>query len=60
MDAGSLDNRRDVELTRHIYVDTQMPWNRMSEDLPRFAEPDMETVMEMWMKERSAETLRSK
>jgi hypothetical protein len=60
VNAGSLDNRRDVQLTRHIYVDTQMPWNQMSDDLPRFAESDMEAVMEMWMKERGAEPLRSK
>jgi|GEM_PF-3249077 hypothetical protein len=32
----------------------------MSDDLPRFVKPDMEAVMEMWMKERGAEPLRSK
>ena len=54
VNAGSLDDRALVQLTRHIYVDTKLPWNRASDNVPAFKEIEMDSVMEAWKKERGA------
>jgi hypothetical protein len=33
-------------LTCHIYADTQLPWYKIAENLPKFAEKDFDAMME--------------
>ena len=41
---GSLDHPADVQPTEHGYVDTQLPWLTIDDDLPRHvAADDIET-----------------
>ncbi len=52
---GTLDNRAEAVPTRHIYVDTQMPWHQLSDSLPRFREDETDAVIQMWREERCGE-----
>jgi hypothetical protein len=42
---GSLDNPSDARITCHTYVDTQLPWYRFADDLPKFAGNDFDAMM---------------
>ena len=46
LDVGSLDNPSDARMACHIYADTQLPWYKVCEDLPKFAEKDGDAMME--------------
>lgn len=41
---GSLDCPAEVQVTRHIFADTALPWYRLREDLPRFAAQDADIL----------------
>ena len=42
---GTLDRPQDARISRHIYADTQLPWYKVCEDLPKFTEHDAEAMM---------------
>jgi hypothetical protein len=42
---GGLDEPSDARVTCHIYADTQLPWYRACEDLPKFTETDAEAML---------------
>lgn len=46
LDVGSLDNPSEARMTCHIYADMQLPWYKICEDLPKFAEKDVDAMME--------------
>lgn len=46
LDVGSLDNPSEARMTCHIYVDTQLPWYNICEDLPKFTEKDADAMIE--------------
>ncbi len=41
---GSLDRPQDARVTRHICADTQLPWYRVCEDLPKFTAAENDRV----------------
>jgi hypothetical protein len=43
---GSLDQRAAARVTCHIYADSQLPWYRVCEDLPKFTEADADAMMD--------------
>jgi hypothetical protein len=43
---GSLDQPAAARMTCHIYADTQLPWYRVCEDLPKFTESDADAMMD--------------
>ena len=45
LDVGSLDNPTEARMTCHIYADTQLPWYRICEELPKFAEKDLDAMV---------------
>jgi len=47
LSVGSLDSPGDARISRHIFTDTQLPWYRVCEDLPRLTEADAERLTEM-------------
>ena len=52
VDVGSLDNPGEVKPSTHIFVDTQLPWYRIDEDLPKFSEAEVEAMLSVWKQER--------
>jgi hypothetical protein len=46
LDVGCLDNPSEARMTCHIYADTQLPWYRICEDLPKFTENNADAMME--------------
>ncbi len=42
---GSLDKPADARMTCHIFVDTQLPWYNVNEDLPKFSESDADAML---------------
>ena len=42
---GSLDNPSAARIACHIYSDTQLPWYRLCDELPKFAENDFAAMM---------------
>ena len=46
LDVGSLDNPSEARIACHMCVDTQLPWYKICEDLPKFAEKDVDAMME--------------
>ena len=42
---GSLDRPTEARVTCHMYADTQLPWYKVCEDLPKFTEHDVDAVM---------------
>lgn len=43
---GSLDDPSSARITCHIYADTQLPWFRLCEELPKFTEADEQAMMD--------------
>ena len=43
---GSLDDPAAARVTCHIYADTQLPWYKVCEDLPKFGENDVDAMMD--------------
>jgi hypothetical protein len=43
---GSLDRPAEARVTCHMYADSQLPWYRICEDLPKFTEADEDAMME--------------
>jgi hypothetical protein len=52
LDVGSLDNPEDVRPRMHIFVDRQLPWYKLDDDLPRARSDEMDQVVESWKEER--------
>ncbi|MDP3194543.1 GFA family protein [Tabrizicola sp.] len=42
---GSLDRPADARMTRHIYADTQLPWYKVCEDLPKLTVSDADRLL---------------
>jgi hypothetical protein len=43
---GSLDNPSEARVTCHMYADTQLPWYRVMEELPKFTEATADQMLE--------------
>jgi hypothetical protein len=52
---GSLDNPSEARPSSHIFVNTQLPWYQLSEELPKFAEEDLDELFKFLKKERNPE-----
>jgi hypothetical protein len=50
----ALDNPADVRPNCHTYIDTKLPWLHIRDELPRFTEQEMSTIIESWKAELSA------
>ena len=50
--AGSLDNRAEAAASRHIFVESAVPWFNPPDSLPRYREEDMDGLVEVWRQER--------
>ena len=50
---GSLDNPSEARPSSHIFVNTQLSWYQLSEDLPRFAEDDSDALFAFLKQERN-------
>ncbi len=44
---GTLDRPAEARVSRHIYADTQLPWYRVCEDLPKLAEKDAGLLLDL-------------
>ncbi|MCB2137087.1 MAG: GFA family protein [Rhodobacteraceae bacterium] len=44
---GTLDRPAEARVSRHIYADTQLPWYRVCEDLPKLEADDAEALIEI-------------
>jgi hypothetical protein len=42
---GGLDKPADAEMACHIYADTQLPWYRVREELPKFTGQDADAML---------------
>jgi len=49
---GSLDNSTEVEPSRHIFVDTKLPWYKTDDTLPKLKEAQVDAMLDVWKKER--------
>jgi len=52
---GTLDRPGEVRVTRHIYADTQLPWYRVCEDLPKLSEQDADRLIALLRSEHNPE-----
>jgi hypothetical protein len=48
---GTLDRPQDARMSRHIYADTQLPWYKVCEDLPKLKEEDAELLIRLLKEE---------
>jgi hypothetical protein len=55
VDVGSLDNPADVKPSKHIFVDTRLPWYIIDEQLPQFREAEVDAMLGVWKQERTLE-----
>lgn len=46
LDVGSLDNPSEARMACHMYADTQLPWYKICEDLPKFFEKETDAMIE--------------
>jgi hypothetical protein len=53
---GTLDNAGEARVTRHIYADTQLPWYRICDDLPKLTEKDASLLLELLLQESNPES----
>ena len=44
---GTLDRPQDALMTPHIYADTQLPWYKVCEDLPKLRQEDAELLIKL-------------
>jgi hypothetical protein len=49
---GSLDNPDRAKPSMHIYVESQLPWYNIDEDLPRFRADELDDLLPVWKEER--------
>jgi hypothetical protein len=47
---GSLDHPDNAVPRRHDCVESQLPWHRFADDLPRIRSDDDPELLEMWAK----------
>ena len=47
LSVGCLDNPAEARMTRHIYADTQLPWYKLCEDLPKLVSGDLDQLTAM-------------
>ena len=52
---GSLDRPAEVGMSSHTFTDTQLPWYQVCEHLPKFAEKDLDALLEFFRQERFSE-----
>jgi hypothetical protein len=55
VDVGSLDNPAAVKPSKHIFVDTRLPWYIIDEQLPQFREAEVDAMLGVWKQERTLE-----
>jgi adenylate cyclase len=51
INVGSLDNPEDARPSMHIFVDRQLPWYKLDDNLPRARSDEMEPVVAAWKQE---------
>lgn len=51
LSVGTLDAPEKARMTRHIYADTQLPWYRVCEDLPKLVSGDLDSLIAQWRSE---------
>jgi len=51
-----LGHPSDARVTRHIYADTQSPWDHVCEDLPKLAAQDDELQIDLLRAELSPDS----
>ena len=49
---GTLDNASEAMISSHIFIDTQIPWYRVCDELPKFSENEINALMEFLKQER--------
>ena len=52
LDICSLDNPDQARPSMHIYIDSQLPWYGIDDDLPRFRADELDDLLPVWKKER--------
>jgi hypothetical protein len=52
INVGSLDNPADALAKCHIFADSQLPWYRIIESLPKYQEGDGDALLKRWYEER--------
>ena len=49
---GSLDDSADVKPSRHIFVETKLPWFHIDDTLPKLTQSETEAMVDVWRQER--------
>ena len=52
LDICSLDHPDKAKPNMHIFVDSEMPWYKIDDDLPRFRADELDDLLPVWKKER--------
>jgi hypothetical protein len=52
---GSLDDSTEVEPSRHIFVETKLPWFNIDDRLPKLTQSETEAMVDAWRQERQPE-----
>lgn len=52
LDICSLDHPEDARPCMHIYIDRQVPWYQIDDDLPRKRSDEIDEVVAAWKEER--------
>ncbi len=52
---GSLDDPAEARPSNHIFVDTQLTWYEIDEELPKFREAEVEAMLDVWKQERTSD-----
>jgi hypothetical protein len=48
---GTLDQAEEARMTRHIFADTQLPWYRVCEELPKLNSDDADALVNLLRQE---------
>lgn len=54
VDVCSLDHPEDARPGMHTFVDRQLPWYKLDDDLPRARSDEMDQIVATWKEERLA------
>lgn len=49
---GSLDQSAEAEPANHIFIETQLPWYRIDDQLPKFKAAEIVGMVDVWKQER--------
>lgn len=56
LSVGTLDNPSEARMSRHICADTQLPWFKLCEDLPKLASGDADLLVDLLRQELRPDT----